>query len=175
MLFNECGKEGMLFFLSPLMRFLIQQQPVERNYFVIISQPFGKENRKKKKDIRKRKRKKAQRVTIVMVSFIHCPINNAVLVNTFQKRKAKGGFDWSATGLKEKEMTRRRWRKNISDSVVTLLVMPHSWIERTYIIISITIMEDCQKIERKSLPTLRVSLFFFHLIHVFCVAVSLCE
>ena len=84
-----------------------------------------------------------------MVSFIHCPINNAVLVNTFQKRKAKGGFDWSATGLKEKEMPWRRWRKNISDSVVTLLVMPHSWIERTYIIISITIMEDCQKIERK--------------------------
>ena len=102
-----------------------------------------------------------------MVSFIRCPINNAVLVNTFQKRKAKGRFDWSATGLKEKEMTWRRWRKNISDSVVTLLVMPHSWIERTYIIISITIMEDCQKIKRKSLPTLRVSLFFFHLIHVF--------
>ena len=36
---------------------------------------------------------------------IHCPINNAVLVNTCQKRKARGGFDWSATGLKEKKMT----------------------------------------------------------------------
>ena len=103
-----------------------------------------------------------------MVSFIHCPINNAVLVNTFQKRKAKGGFDWSATGLKEKEMTWRRWRKNISDSVVTLLVMPHSWIERTYIIISITIMEDCQKIEKKSTDTESFTVFFSPYTCVLC-------
>ena len=58
---------------------------------------FWKRKPKKEERYTQMKKEKAQRVTIVMVSFIHCPINNAVLVNTCQKKKARGRFDWSAT------------------------------------------------------------------------------